>query len=163
MRKFYLIVFFSLLWGWINNNASAQYFTIEFQDGTEETQDLNLLDNFKFPDNLLQVNYLSGESDSYDLSAVSTVYFLEESITTAVDNMKSENQEVSVFPNPASDVIYLKNISETGIYLCIYEIDGKLIKSEVISDVNQSFDISNLQNGIYIIKINNQAIKFIKK
>ncbi len=163
MQKHYKVVFFLLLlWGWINNNTNAQNFEIKFSDGSVVSQDISLLGSFKFPDNLLQVNYLSGTKTSYELSTVSTVYFGDTS-TSIEDNLSSDDQEISVYPNPASDIIYLKNMTETGMYLSIYKIDGNLIQREIISDANQSVDISNLTKGIYIVRINNRTIKLIKE
>lgn len=76
-----------------------------------------------------------------------------------------------ISPNPVSNSLNLKfnqNIS-TGILVEIYDILGKLIYKEtsVMNNLRNSIDVSDLNRGIYIVKIysgNNISIKkFTKK
>ena len=76
-----------------------------------------------------------------------------------------------ISPNPVSNSLNLKfnqNIS-TGILVEIYDILGKLIYKEtsVMNNQRNSIDVSDLNRGIYIVKIysgNNISIKkFTKK
>ena len=59
-----------------------------------------------------------------------------------------EQTLISVYPNPATNLITLENI-ETGI-LSIYDLSGKLIMKE---EVKGSINIRNLLPGIYFLKI----------
>lgn len=162
MKNIYIcltFLFFGL--GWINE-LDAQYLIVKFQDGTEETSEISLLQNLSFPDNLLKVNYYSGLTDSYELSSVRTIYF--QSFTTGTEDYTLDNnQEVSVHPNPATDKIYIKNAPEAAFTVAIYRIDGALIFQQQIYSSNQSIDISSLTNGLYLLRIDNQALKFIKQ
>ena len=162
MQKIYFFVVFLIFWGWGINNVSAQYLRIKLQDGTEDTQEINLLQNLQFSDGSLQINFLSGTLTTYELSTVSTLYF-QQYPTSVEEDLQSGSQEISIYPNPASDVIYLKNTPETGSIVSIYRIDGMLIFQMQISSQNQVIDVSNLTNGLYLIRVNNQAIKFIKQ
>ena len=76
-----------------------------------------------------------------------------------------------ISPNPVSNSLNLKfnqNIS-TGILVEIYDILGKLIYKEtsVMNNQRNTIDVSDLNRGIYIVKIysgNNISIKkFTKK
>ncbi len=79
-----------------------------------------------------------------------------------VNNIKENN--VSVFPNPSSDKIYIKGIESSYIYK-IYDITGKNLISGN-SNSEQNIDISKLTQGIYFLKINSDktvlAFKIIK-
>jgi len=67
---------------------------------------------------------------------------LNESISNEVE------KEILFYPNPAKDKVYLSCISD----IQIFDLKGKII----INAINQnSIDIFNLSNGIYIIKIKN--------
>lgn len=73
---------------------------------------------------------------------------------------------VSIYPNPASDVLNI-NSNDTSIQIDainIYDITGKNIFSQV---GNASIDVSNFNNGMYIIEVisDNESVtqKFIKK
>jgi len=162
MKKICLFLLFGLLLVFGLKDASAQYLRIKFQDGTEEINETDLLQSLKFPDNLLQINFLSGVTESYELSTVKTLY-LQQYPTAAEDYLMNDEAEITVYPNPASDVIYMKNAPETSTIVSIYRIDGALILQKQISSQNKAINISELTSGLYVIKIDNQALKFIKQ
>ncbi|MEO7047239.1 MAG: T9SS type A sorting domain-containing protein [Ferruginibacter sp.] len=58
---------------------------------------------------------------------------------------------VSIFPNPASKTINVQSDKKiTGLY--IIDMNGEIVKQLNTSTVN-SYDISNIASGIYILKI----------
>lgn len=74
--------------------------------------------------------------------------------------------ELVIFPNPALDRIYLKNIgSFDGISFHIYAIDGKLIKTGFLND--NSITVEDLENGTYLLELITpeglKAFKFVKE
>lgn len=73
-----------------------------------------------------------------------TFYF-----TTEFDGINElENTEISIYPNPTSDFIYIENIEPQLV--TIYSIDGKLVKTVENANV---IDIRNLNKGVYLINI----------
>ncbi|MCD4793354.1 MAG: T9SS type A sorting domain-containing protein [Bacteroidales bacterium] len=85
------------------------------------------------------------------------------------DVPKIKKNEFVVYPNPAEDRIFINfnNISEINYSVEIFDLQGRLIKSD--SNNNQNYvDINNLINGVYIIRIidelsNVYYSKFIKQ
>jgi hypothetical protein len=77
-----------------------------------------------------------------------------------------EKDLISVFPNPANDILQLKGMENTKIsQVSISNVLGKKVLST--SEIkNNSIDISNLNPGIYMISISSEnsekRIKFIK-
>ena len=71
------------------------------------------------------------------------------------------------FPNPAEENILITNNLENGKKgtLEVFDINGKkVIEKNVTSDsVEINLDISELNTGVYIYKLNGQTNKFIKK
>lgn len=65
---------------------------------------------------------------------------------------ETEKPFISVYPNPASDVLFLTSTSEKYNNVEIYDATGKRIKSE-INITDNSIDIQDLRNGIYFLKI----------
>lgn len=58
-----------------------------------------------------------------------------------------------VYPNPAKDVISIKNTNNATVY--IYNILGKMVrKIDSTSDLLQ-VNVSDFSNGMYFIKIQN--------
>lgn len=69
-----------------------------------------------------------------------------------------ENNSLSdfyIYPNPAKNSIYIENNNSQfkNIKIEIYTITGKLIKSNIVLSNNHIIDVSELQNGIYLMKL----------
>jgi xyloglucan-specific exo-beta-1,4-glucanase len=75
------------------------------------------------------------------------------------------NNKVVVYPNPSTDYITVKS-EESVIEFDIYDVSGKKVIAKKIS--TDTLDISNLCNGMYIVKVilddrTSKEIKFIKE
>lgn len=70
-----------------------------------------------------------------------------------------------LYPNPASDVIYIKtqNAGNVPVTLNIYNIMGKKVASQILNPSQQQINIGALCNGVYFIQINSQAVNSIQK
>ena len=68
-----------------------------------------------------------------------------------------------IYPNPVENTLYFKNSKALNEFE-IYSIQGALIKQGVL---NTSIDVSNLQSGLYHIRVKNdekwESFRFIKK
>ena len=58
---------------------------------------------------------------------------------------------ISLYPNPATSVINLKNAGNSDIQ--VYDILGKLIMSQNDISMNQEINVANFETGTYFIKI----------
>jgi len=75
------------------------------------------------------------------------------------------NNNLSIYPNPASDFITIKLNNSDKEKIQIYDIMGRLVKEVSISN-NQKLDISKLSSGVYFVRLNNNKSsthKFIKQ
>ncbi len=77
----------------------------------------------------------------------------------ALNNLKQG--KLSIYPNPATNQIGVKGLTENQL-LTVYSLTGvKLISKEVSNDV--SVDVSNLASGVYLVKVGSQDLKLVKK
>jgi beta-glucanase (GH16 family) len=82
-------------------------------------------------------------------------------------NNAQENEKVILFPNPATNELNIK-ISDNfiGTQAKIYSILGQELGTHILDNRQNILDISNYQNGIYLIKIQTtkgtQTYKFLK-
>ena len=84
-------------------------------------------------------------------------------LTSIVENSKIIQL---IYPNPATDKIYISNLKEDNTLIKIYDINGRLVLENKIS--NQEYlNISKLSKGIYQIKFEgsdwNEMRKLIKE
>ena len=81
---------------------------------------------------------------------------------TSVNNIDKENNFI-IYPNPASTYVQIESDNLQNKCIEILDITGKVLISSSLRGTKQSVDISDLQNGIYFIMIENQVQKLIKK
>lgn len=86
-------------------------------------------------------------------------------IVTSMNNI--DKNELSVFPNPASDKLYINYSSKITSQIDIMDVTGKKIISLMQNHSSAEINISNLEQGVYFIQItstdNNRITKrFIK-
>ncbi len=73
------------------------------------------------------------------------------------------SSSVILYPNPANQTIYIKNVI-AGQQLRIISVDGKILKTVTINTTPQSVDIANLLPGLYFVQIwyGNKIIETVK-
>ena len=90
---------------------------------------------------------------------------VESKVTEKEDHIENAPISISVYPNPARDLLYFNTITEIQT-VDIFDINGQLISKGVKIGIDNSIDISNLNEGIYIIHFiengNRIPKKFIK-
>jgi hypothetical protein len=74
---------------------------------------------------------------------------------TGINDPIEPNSKIIIYPNPASEVLYVKNIksSNEAIIFKIYNFMGALVKTETLVQNQQQINIGDLTNGIYIVEI----------
>lgn len=85
-------------------------------------------------------------------------------VSVKENNSSYQNDNLTIFPNPADNVLYTKYKSDTKYTLEIIDICGRLIKRmENQTDNVLKIDISNVAKGAYIIKVSEKDNISIKK
>lgn len=77
------------------------------------------------------------------------------------DNNSStvSTQEIKLYPNPAVDILNVTSVSENATFR-VYNLMGQVVLNGKIS--NEMINVSNLQEGNYILEISNEN-KIIRK
>jgi carboxyl-terminal processing protease len=70
---------------------------------------------------------------------------------------------INIFPNPAMDAINILSPSIRNGEIFIYDIDGRLLLSQLLFQKITKINISNLSEGMYIIKVYSEKGVAIKK
>jgi Secretion system C-terminal sorting domain/Concanavalin A-like lectin/glucanases superfamily len=83
-------------------------------------------------------------------------------IASGLQKNKSENL-FSVYPNPSTGVYHLKNTSGNASLVKVMDLMGKEVKSFTTEGLYDSFDLSELTNGMYLLMIEGGAsLKILK-
>ncbi|MFW6222998.1 MAG: kelch repeat-containing protein [Bacteroidota bacterium] len=68
-----------------------------------------------------------------------------------LNNERVTEKNVNVYPNPAAEVIYIKNIHQNNYTINFYNVEGKRMK--VVLNSPENISISNLPVGMYVLEI----------
>jgi glycosidase len=68
---------------------------------------------------------------------------------------------ISIYPNPARNILYIN--SDQDFDVSVYNLSGQLVKTAHTDQSANTVDISELHNGIYLLKFTNNKNQFIKK
>jgi hypothetical protein len=79
-------------------------------------------------------------------------------------NELSEISNISVFPNPANDIITIENTAFTkDETISIYDIQGQLLLQQTMLQAKTNIDISAFSKGIYFVKVKTANGMDVKK
>jgi hypothetical protein len=87
-------------------------------------------------------------------------------LTSTNPGKQNNNQSVSICPNPANNeltVTLLKNINTEGMVLEIVNTEGKMVKNQAINNSVTKINLTNLNNGLYIMRLISKDEILIKK
>lgn len=74
------------------------------------------------------------------------------SITTAIAAFSSSQTDIAIFPNPATNTVIISNIKEEST-ITITDVTGKVVYCVLTSALQQTIDVSNFTQGVYIVKV----------
>jgi hypothetical protein len=116
----------------------------------------------KSADNSISISWTLGETivptfTSQDGSLILTHGFQQKLIITAIDENLEEPVKVTIYPNPASEVINIQFESSTDKEISLYLLDsqGRLVKTDKIevATINKTIDLQELPAGIYYLRL----------
>jgi len=109
-------------------------------------------------------NQIDNASSTDITNAINTGY-TECGVTSTAIELNGPNR-INIYPNPASDKIYISNLKEDNISVKVYDIKGRLVLENKVSN-KKYLNISKLSKGVYQIKFEgkdwNETRKLIKE
>ncbi len=113
-----------------------------------------------FTNSNLKVSWTLGEIVTETLTSSSNILtqgFQQSSYLFVSIDETNENKQISVFPNPFSDLIIVNTGNLTGLTIQVYDIEGKNLMERNIEKTNKQLDFSSFKSGIYFIKVFNKT------
>lgn len=97
-------------------------------------------------------------SGGFDLDAVGVIHQTPLSV-----NKYNFDQFVSIYPNPTSDVLWIKNSTNESLNYLIKDIRGKTIVETKTAESTYHIDLQTIPNGIYFLIIKSSQQQTTKK
>ena len=114
------------------------------------------------------IDFLKGDQCCYQVKAVfennnKSALTKEECVTATGDMLEELNSRLEIYPNPANDMLFIDADFEIN-EVVIYDVYGRQQVTETPSHQdNISVDLSELNAGIYFIKINTEEGNVVKQ
>ena len=140
-------------------------------DAVDKAISYDVYRNKKFMANVNTTSYvdgdfLKGDKCCYQVKAVfennKSVLSKETCIVATADMIEEVNSKLEIYPNPANDMLFIEAEIEIE-NVVVYDIYGRSQQSTVNGQQSLSIDLSKLNAGIYIIKINTEEGNIVKR
>lgn len=104
--------------------------------------------------------YYAIVTDSMNCQVSSPLFYICHVLNVNIDE-KTSKKTLSIFPNPARDIINVEidNVKEQTIE--IIDASGKNITTILLENGRNSCDVSFLQSGVYFVKVGEQMQKLV--
>ena len=142
-------------------DASANVMQIHFnKDRPVIETDLSTIDKITFANTGFSMHLIDNATENYGYGEVEKITFSDFNSIENID--KEDNLKLLISPNPVDNIIRIigYNNSEPA-QLSIYSLNGEEVM-RIDNWQGEPIDASPLSAGIYILRINTTAIKFIK-
>ena len=107
------------------------------------------------------INYKVTEIGNTSNSISFSVKYI--SIYTGILSKESSKLNIKLFPNPAKDFVFIEKNNEMITNIELVNISGKVLFNTTVNNKFYKLNISNLQKGIYFIKVDGNINKIIKE
>ncbi|NCD00194.1 MAG: T9SS type A sorting domain-containing protein [Bacteroidia bacterium] len=95
-----------------------------------------------------------------DVTSVDTILF--QTGTVEIPEIMGEKCNVYVYPNPVSEFLIIEGAAELSeIKIC--DLNGKVLKTKIVDGKTTKITVSDLSQGLYLMQIGKQVIKFRMK
>lgn len=96
-------------------------------------------------------NGVAGEWN--DIQATNGLYYVIEYETTGIEEAIQDKNGFEIYPNPASDILFIQSDITQKATIQIISMDGKLLKQDLLLMKKQTINISEINAGIYYLRI----------
>ena len=144
--------------------SNAQY-SIEEINNSSSTNNNPLVANrcyVKSPFTNENALYFGGFDPNGNISTSMAWVFKKDALANSVDELTGNETTFTVYPNPSKNELFIESKIMTDQEFSIIDLLGeKILKGRTNGGI-ETIDISSLAPNVYILRIDDEAIKFIK-
>ena len=142
----------------INAGKADEVITIHLNDASAEK--IGILDIQKITFDESGMTVFSNTNSYFEYDRVRKITFNE---SVGIESILADNTSVVVAPNPTKSYLMINGADNLyGSDLYIYSISGAVVSKQA-GWSGERVDVSNLNSGIYFVKIGSTTSKFVKQ
>ena len=140
--------------------------------GVLDNESVNLITKAKFNDEKvgiykkILVTYSIEGTHAENYYPPKSYIYTEDGVIKEATGMNSQSavESISIYPNPVEDILNIQVTDDLiGKSVRIFHLNGTTILTAEVIKTTTSINLSTLQNGNYLLQIDNQILKLIKK
>jgi hypothetical protein len=125
----------------------------------------NILLKIKSKNNLLVGDEVNKKANIYfdynfpiETNEAKTLFQALSLVNPVLDNL------ISIYPNPVKDVVNITIKDNSTIKTIeLYDVQGRLIQTQLVNDISSELNLAERANGLYFIKINTDKGSKVEK
>jgi len=125
-------------------------------DGSRNTYTLADAHKVLLTSNKMSILQTNGQTLTSEISAILFTHALESTLPNL------ETASVYVFPNPVADYLVVRGLDGENV-IRLYSMDGVLHKTIQVFGDHIQIAVDDLSKGVYLLQVNHDVLKFIKK
>ena len=146
--------------GWSDLYDQYIFADIDGMISTLNTVNLNYVNQGQFPGTWVAF----GEDINRELYIVNLGGSISKIVGVGLNILENQNNNVLVYPNPATDIVNIKLQTQVMEHLKISDVKGSIIYTETLQSNQKQLNTSSFAKGMYFITITTkQGAKFVKK
>ena len=126
---------------------------------TNEIKEVETVTSMRFlPGQTILFTLTSGEST--EMTGVRKISF-ENNDFTAIEDVTTPST-IRVYPNPTADMLIIDGVTAKQ-EIAIYSLNGAKVLSTQSQEGTNTIQVSELPNGVYLLRLSNETFKLIKE
>ncbi len=154
-----LIVLCIVFAGLQQANSQNNALIIQKADNSLSNTELTSIKKITFQNSNLVLHYTNGNTGEFLMTDVRKIMF---GPVSEVINPQQNEEKMLLFPNPATNYIWLSREIHSNDAVTIFSVTGQLMLTVKNISPDNKIDISSLKPGAYFIFSNGASSKFVK-
>ncbi len=140
--------------------AKTRFLRIELKTNEQRDIPLRTISQVTFSNIDMTLTYKDKSQEKIAIKTIQALSFITDNGT---DSPCISEESTFLYHNPSAHSILLEDIPEGVDRISIYAMTGEMVMNIQAISSSQSIDISALQEGMYLLKLNDQVFKFTKQ
>lgn len=141
-------------------SAQTNVITIRMENNVVTRIGVEKLQKITFDETTLHLHLKTGEVNGIALAGIR--FFNFESVT-GLNSTVSNAPNWTVFPGHTKDQLSFSSLPAGTHQVTVVSVSGQVVHQQRIESAADVLRLNHLQAGIYLVRINNKSIKFIKE
>ncbi|MBW7847041.1 MAG: T9SS type A sorting domain-containing protein [Bacteroidales bacterium] len=138
--------------------TKGQQLLIQQKSGQTHTELLSNVQNLHFNPGELVLQPRTGAMAAFALAEIQKIVF-----DTETGLSKPSLQSLVVSPSPVQSVLFMSGIPQFARKALVYKADGTLVMEREIGQPTHSLDVGSLSPGLYLLRVHQFTVKFVKR